>query len=173
MNFNIVTDEKILKAPCSDVTPEEVPFLTERLQSELEEYNLSNPKNPGVGLAAPQIGINKRACYIHHPSLELFLINPKIVDGYDFNQIREGCLSIPNRQISVNRYNHVLVESYNYSEGFILSGIHAIIVQHEIDHLNGILITDHLQTRANANKVSRNSPCPCGSGKKFKRCCIV
>jgi len=168
----VVTDTAILKAPCSEVDESEFAFLREKLQTSLEEHNIMHPEQNGVGLAAPQIGINKKACYIHSETLNMFLFNPVVVDAYDFNQIKEGCLSVPRRQISVERFKYLFVKASNYPDGIILSGMNAIIAQHEIDHLNGVLITDHLQTLVNEHKMNRNAPCHCGSGRKFKRCCI-
>lgn len=168
----ISTDISQLKRECLTVSENEFFFLKEQLKTALEKYNALNPNSGGIGLAAPQIGINKKACYISHRGLDLFLFNPVIEDAYDFNQMREGCLSVPGRQITIERFKHVFIKSSNYPNGIILSGMNATIAQHEIDHLNGILITDHLQTRVNDHKIKRNDPCHCGSGRKFKRCCI-
>ena len=85
----------------------------------------------------------------------------------------EGCLSIPNKIISTNRYNevHVINEIEGY-EPIIATNFLAIACQHEIDHLDGILMTDR-QTKPIINKIKigPNEKCPCGSGLKYKKCC--
>lgn len=93
----------------------------------------------GIGLAAPQIGVSLRVAIV---ALEkgtiLNLINP-IFDwkGTEFQMAAEMCLSIPNREILVSRPSKVSLG------GTIYTGLDARCIQHEIDHLNGILITDY------------------------------
>jgi peptide deformylase len=88
----------------------------------------------GVGLAAPQVGIMQRWFVTHWG--ELF-VNPEITEtrGYQFGP--EGCLSIPGKQFLVERSIEVVVGGVNYK------GAKAQVIQHEIDHLDGILISDH------------------------------
>ncbi len=115
-------------------------------------------KSDGVGLAAPQVGISKRIFVIdaspmaeENPELEGFkkaFINPVILyregDEWPFN---EGCLSIPNIREDVNRPSDIEIEYYDenfkfYREKF--DGIKARIIQHEYDHLEGILFVDRI-----------------------------
>jgi len=63
---------------------------------------------------------------------------------------------------------HVVVK--NGAEKFEATGLEAVMVQHEIDHMNGMLCFD--RGHKNKDKVGRNSLCPCGSGEKYKKCCI-
>jgi uncharacterized protein YecA (UPF0149 family) len=69
--------------------------------------------------------------------------------------------------ISIKRYNQI--EFKNDGQLFSAEGKEAQIIQHEIDHMDGILIIDK---EYKSNNVGRNDPCPCGSGKKYKKCCI-
>ncbi|MBW2654675.1 MAG: peptide deformylase [Deltaproteobacteria bacterium] len=113
---------------------------------------------PGVGLAAPQIGVNKRILLYdsnaanpnNDGSTKEFtaLINPKIIaaSGSIISE-KEACLSVLDYSADVKRYEKVTVKALNI-EGkkleFDAEGILAIIMQHEIDHLNGILFIDRI-----------------------------
>ncbi len=100
----------------------------------------------GLGLAAPQIGILQRIIVIAPEGLRpTALINPKIVvsEGEQIGQ--EGCLSIPGLYGDVKRANYIEVEALDRKGReltYELEGMHARVVQHEIDHLNGVLFID-------------------------------
>ncbi|HID91654.1 TPA: peptide deformylase [Candidatus Gracilibacteria bacterium] len=100
----------------------------------------------GVGLAAPQIGKNIRIILAVLGKKTTVLINPEILThSKTTNQDEEGCLSIPNRFGTVERWNKIELKFYN--EKFLpktrtLSDFDARIVQHEIDHLDGVLFID-------------------------------
>jgi peptide deformylase len=112
----------------------------------------------GIGLAAPQIGIPIRLFVIDaspleedHPELKDFkrvFINPKIVERSE-NQVlyNEGCLSIPNLREDVDRPDSITIqyvdENFNEHEDYF-DGIAARVIQHEYDHLEGILFTDRV-----------------------------
>ncbi len=111
----------------------------------------------GAGLAANQIFYNLRICvleikknkrYSFLPEIPLqILINPKIkilCDKSTFDSY-EGCLSVPNLRGKVKRYKEIQVDYFNEKAEFRterVSGLKAVVYQHEIDHLNGILFTD-------------------------------
>lgn len=117
----------------------------------------------GAGIAAPQVGILKNIIWVQrfdkeHFPFEVYL-NPIIVKYSEKKQTnKEGCLSIPNRrEILSNRAYTVLIE-YDTEKGEhkteMIEGFTAVIFQHEIDHLNGILYLDHLKKEINdANKT--------------------
>ena len=98
----------------------------------------------GRGLAAPQIGVPIRMIAMKHGSHFRILVNPVIVRrGRDITEGHEGCLSIPGRTVSVPRHKIVTVEwvsihGMKFSEK--LRGMDARCAQHEIDHLDGVLI---------------------------------
>ena len=107
----------------------------------------------GVGIAAPQVGILKKIIWIQrfdkeNNPFEVYY-NPKITKYTDLKQdVLEGCLSIPNvRETTHNRAYAVLLE-YDNKKGQhkceMIEAFTAVIFQHEIDHLDGILFTDHL-----------------------------
>ena len=113
-------------------------------------------ENEGIGLAAPQIGINKRLVVIDIPDEDgnqgknqLILINPVVV-AKNGNQVEseEGCLSVPGYSDKVTRYERCTVHSLdvegkeqNFED---VDGLLAICLQHEIDHLDGKLFIDYL-----------------------------
>lgn len=107
----------------------------------------------GIGLAAPQIGLNYRVILVlritnpENPPLPLLLVNPQIIDKEGQACIEEGCLSIPGQRVAVNRAEQIKVQYYNLQgqlRSELFTGITAICIQHEIDHLDGILMTDYL-----------------------------
>lgn len=108
---------------------------------------------PGVGLAAPQVGISRRLFVMdpardQEPAAPRAFLNPEIVaSGDEMRLYEEGCLSIPEMFAEVERPAAVVVR-YLSREGEMreerLEGHAATIAQHEIDHLNGVLFIDHL-----------------------------
>ncbi len=107
---------------------------------------------PGIGLAAPQIGISKRLTVIDCSSRDeeaqlLVLVNPEIIDREGESCEEEGCLSVPEYYAKVNRSEKVKVRFQDLDEQTRIietGGLTAIACQHEIDHLDGILFVDHL-----------------------------
>ena len=126
----------------------EVTSVNDRIRELLEDMGETMYHANGVGLAAPQVGILKRVIVVdpHDEETGLVkLINPEIVES-DGEQIGvEGCLSIPNFNATVKRPEHVVVK-YLDEEGnektWDAHGFPAVILSHEIDHLDGILFRD-------------------------------
>ena len=143
----IVTDEKLLRVKCEDVLPHEIGALVEKLEAELERsYQLGRP---GIGLAAPQIGIAKNIAIVRistgtGSSHNVDLVNCRISEGYDKQEFDgEGCLSFPNLVVKTMRYNEIkVVENAVEPREFQATGLFAVCIQHELDHLNGILLPD-------------------------------
>jgi peptide deformylase len=148
-----------LKTPVlkSEITQQEADELRTQLEEGMKQY-------PGLGISATQLGIKKRACLIQFGDEELFLVNPiikeKSKEGFLFY---EGCLSIPRtveRPIRTIRACKVVVDTDNLGElTFEINpagdkqGEHisketmmTVIVQHEIDHLDGFTIKDRVYT---------------------------
>ena len=108
----------------------------------------------GIGLAAPQVNIRKRIVVIDlnedGKSSPITFINPRIIKFSDEKFVnQEGCLSVPEYYAEVERAKEVEVEWFDdvgvkYKKN--LSGLMSICIQHEIDHLDGILFVDHLST---------------------------
>ncbi len=160
----IDTKSLILNAESEPLTDEDSKeLLFQQLEAELK-----NSPIKGVGLAAVQIGILKRAAIIRTESSTLNLWNPKIVSQEGELIYSEACLSHPGVVKSIRRAQEITVENGD-GRKYQFYGFDAIVVQHEIDHMNGITVADKNYTPL---KVGRNKLCPCGSQKKFKRCHI-
>ncbi len=107
---------------------------------------------PGVGLAAPQVGISKRLTVIDCSGRDedaqlLIMVNPEILSGEGESCEEEGCLSVPEYYSKVNRSTTVKVRFQDLdakSHVIEAHGLTSIACQHEIDHLDGILFVDHL-----------------------------
>lgn len=107
-------------------------------------------KAAGIGIAAPQVGESLQLAIVDIPKEmggigKVVLINPRIISAYGSEIGEEGCLSIPGIQVKVKRYKEVNVETMNLENKVVTykgTGLLARAIQHEIDHLNGILIID-------------------------------
>ena len=108
---------------------------------------------PGIGLAAPQVGISKRVIVVDvapkdAPRQPLRLVNPELVwVSDDDSRYEEGCLSVPEHYADVVRPAAIRVryrDEQNQLQELAADGLLATCIQHEIDHLDGILFIDHL-----------------------------
>jgi peptide deformylase len=111
----------------------------------------------GVGLAAPQVGISLRVIVVQMPEEEpITLINPEIVKCSGEQEVTEGCLSIPGYYGEIKRSAEVTVKGKDRRGKEIrlkASGLMAEALEHEIDHLNGILYTDHINSPEKLHKI--------------------
>lgn len=167
----IINNEDALRVKCADVLPEEVGPLVDQLEKELE-YS-ARVGRPGIGLAAPQIGIAKNIAIVrlgHYHKVDL--VNCKIKNQYDKTMFRgEGCLSFPGRIENTMRYQEThIVDNLVSPNLFIATGLMSIVCQHELDHLNSILLPD-IAISVVKKKPKPNDRCICNSGKKYKKCC--
>lgn len=124
----------------------------------------------GVGLAAPQIGELVRVFVIdvsdeNEAPNPIVFINPKIIKKTGAVNSHEGCLSFPDAYTDVRRYKNVTVKAYDISgRQFLLEATDGTLlaraIQHEFDHLDGVLFIDHSRNRFDADKVleERNLP---------------
>jgi len=112
-------------------------------------------KHRGLGLAAPQVGYLIKLIITAEP-WSLVLINPKITKtSLETEILEEGCLSLPNICLPIERSKEVIVEALNQKGKkikLIARNLLARVIQHEIDHLNGILITDRYKPYDKAKK---------------------
>ncbi|WP_315114968.1 peptide deformylase [uncultured Clostridium sp.] len=121
--------------------------IDDRLQLLLDDMLETMYHNNGVGLAAPQVGILKRAVVIDIGEGPVFLINPEIIEEEGTCIDEEGCLSIPGEAGTVKRPYRVKVKALNRAgEEILVEGedFMARALCHEIDHLNGILFVDKI-----------------------------
>ncbi len=113
---------------------------------------------PGrVGLAAPQVGVSLRVIVISLPEAEdIAIVNPEIVRRRGERLINEGCLSVPGYFGQVKRAESVTVKGRDQSGKEIrikADGLLAQALEHEIDHINGVLYLDHLESMDNLYKI--------------------
>lgn len=166
------TEFLLTPTPKTEFTAKEAEELEELLKNGLDKY-------PGLGISATQLGIKKRACYIkfgdEESGRELFLLNPVITyrsnEGFIFY---EGCLSIPKtvqNPLKTIRACKVVVQTDNLGEltfeinregdknQVSVETMMTVIVQHEIDHLDGITIKDRVYSTTRKVKAApgRNS----------------
>lgn len=139
-----------LKQVCEPIEPgEEARRIAEDL---LDTMNTV----PGVGIAAPQIGVLRRVILVdasrnprHDPGHGLMLlVNPVIVAAEGTQVFKEGCLSIPQYLANIERARAVTVEAWTpdgESVRFDAEDFEAVVIQHELDHLDGILFLDRIR----------------------------
>lgn len=134
--------DEILKKKSKEITD-----VDDRIRELLDDMVETMHKYDGVGLAAVQVGILKRAIVIdigdEHGIIKL--INPVIIKSKGKQRVEEGCLSFPNKFVKVERPNEVVVEGLDeYGEKITIKGkeLLAQALLHEIDHLNGVVLTD-------------------------------
>lgn len=128
----IIKDIKELRRPSIPVDKDE------DLSDVVQDLKDTLATVEGYGLTANQIGVYKQLAYIKVGDEEAVLLNPKILQREEKIKFKEGCLSIPGVEIYTDRYNKITFESNG--EEFEAEGLLAIIIQHEVDHMNGITI---------------------------------
>ena len=163
----IIKDKIKLQEKCSPVSVSEGEEIGVRLLHELRE------SENGIGLAANQIGINKRVCVINVKE-PLVLINPKIVEKSKEKFVfPEGCLSFPNDKIKTIRHESIVVEADNHEGKLSFSAnsqdindaFECVCVQHEIDHLNGITMFER-EFKQEPIVKGKNAPLKIGRNEK-------
>lgn len=159
-NYFIYSDSLVLRSYSSNITNFKSPYLkllTERMYSTVRD-----PQHPGVGIAAPQLGINKRVIWVKRYDLSgdpfQCYLNARITQYSDTVKLRpDGCLSIPG--IAESSYRAIWIDvEYDLTDGThhnerIEQEYTAHIFQHEIDHLNGIVFLDRLVNNRNEHFI--------------------
>lgn len=122
--------------------------------SELMTATVTHPSQDGVGIAGPQVGLNRRVVAVQRfdKEGEPFEVYPNISIVWASDSLAygaEGCLSVPGRRGEVLRSQEIVIEYADISESVktvrdTISGFTAVIFQHEVDHLNGVLYIDRL-----------------------------
>jgi peptide deformylase len=123
----------------------------------------------GVGLAAPQVGVPLQVVVIQMPDEEdvITLINPEIVKTSEESEdMTEGCLSLPGYKGDVKRFTSITVKARD-REGKLIrikgEGLMAQALQHEVDHVNGIVFVDHLESMDKLEKTEAEDEEEAGS----------
>jgi peptide deformylase len=152
-----VRDILLHPAACLKQVAVPVTRFDQTLQQQLSDLEDTLALAPGcVGIAAPQIGYSVRVLITDVSETKggrygrLILINPEIIDRQGQVRGREGCLSVPDFTGNVIRAEDVIVQAQDRNgqqQVFEFSGFEARVVQHEIDHLDGLLFLDRLVSR--------------------------
>ena len=175
--------EPVLRQPARPLTPDEV--QSQAIQGLIAHMRETMHQAPGVGLAAPQVGVPFQIAVIEdreeylaelsagrlaelerRPVPYHVIINPTIALGSEIVEFFEGCLSVARFGAAVPRSRQVVVECWNERAEAVrieATGWYARILQHEIDHLNGRLYLDRLEPRSfmtmeNHQKYWKNLP---------------
>ncbi len=148
----------------------EVHKVSQKIKVLVEDLLDTMYSQNGVGLAAPQIGENVRVFVIdvsmeNEPLNPMVFINPKIIKKTGACLSREGCLSFPNAFTDVRRYANIMVKAMDRNgRSFVLEAkdgtLLARAIQHEFDHLDGILFIDHSINRFEADEVLKKNNLP-------------
>lgn len=150
IQITVPAELSILTSVSKDINPGDklLPVLARRMYLAMRDV-----RRPGIGIAAPQVGINRNIIWVKRydkagEPFELY-INPKITWRSELlRRGMEGCLSIPDLSGNVVR-NYTIKLNYQDQYGKhkeeLIEGFTAVIFQHETDHLNGILFTDRLK----------------------------
>jgi len=162
MEIKIYGDKELRKKAIS------INNITTEIENLASEMIQVMHKKDGVGLAAPQVGISKRLIVIDYkpeaeklsspitlgesyliPLMPVTIINPEIISSSQETFIyEEGCLSVPQIYANVERPRKIIIKAKllnNEEISFECGGLLSIIIQHEIDHLNGILFVDKVK----------------------------
>ena len=128
-------------------------LITDEVRDLVKDMKETMLAENGIGLSAPQVGVNLRVIVVQLMSAGKLvgpvqeMINPVITNySEDSMEYEEGCLSIPGEYIRINRPRSIHVKFQTLSgkyKKWYLKGLEARIVQHEIDHLDGILMSDY------------------------------
>jgi peptide deformylase len=145
---------KILTYPDPELKKKSAPVtvINDKIRELVADMAETMYDAPGVGLAAPQIGVHQRVIVIDvagkdEPPDLVVAINPVIVHAEGEEYEEEGCLSVPKYSANVRRHARVVVKALNLEGEEVTwkaDELLAIAFQHEIDHLDGILFIDHI-----------------------------
>jgi len=143
--------DKVLRENSIDIEE-----ITDKETELFEKMLFTMKRFIGIGLAAPQIGINKKLIVAEVEERTIKLANPEIVKFNGTDQMTEGCLSVPNFSAGIERSYEIIVKGLNEKGEAIYietEGLLARVLQHEIDHLHGKLIIDYLPFKENPKRV--------------------
>ncbi|MCH9016278.1 MAG: peptide deformylase [Chloroflexi bacterium] len=154
-----ILDMRLLPDPILRKQAKKVAKVTPQLKKLVENMVETMRDQRGVGLAANQVGSLQKVAVIETPEMEepMVLINPEIMKTEGDRQVEEGCLSVPGYRGMVNRSEKVRVKAMGLDGKIYRVNADELLAQaleHEIDHLNGILYIDHLVDRDSLYKVT-------------------
>jgi len=148
MILPVLTYPHPLLAQCADP----VEHISSEVRALAQDMLETMYSKEGIGLAAPQVGVSKRLIVVDASGPDKredarILINPVIVSAGGLTESNEGCLSVLNYRTKVQRFEQIRLQALGLDGAaleFDADGMLAICLQHEIDHLNGLLFIDHV-----------------------------
>lgn len=137
----VLSPDPVLRTVC-----ELVETFDSTLRDVADEMLALMHQHSGIGLAAPQVGLRQRLIVASIENRPFVLANPEVTDAGEPRDFVEGCLSLPGVQVNVRRPERIRVAGYDrhgQRRIFGAAGLWARVIQHELDHLNGVLICDY------------------------------
>ncbi|NLL42026.1 MAG: peptide deformylase [Firmicutes bacterium] len=141
--------------PVLEKTAEEVPRITKKIAKLIDDMLETMYEANGIGLAAPQVGVSKRIVVLDVGEGPVVLVNPQIAASSGEEIDVEGCLSIPERWVYVKRATEVEVTGRDEKGKPVriqADGLYARALQHEIDHLDGVLMLERMIAEAEVDE---------------------
>ena len=144
MNLAVIQKypNSVLRQKCTSVNK-----ITGKEKEVFEKMVFTMKHFCGIGLAAPQIGISKKLIVAEVKDRTVKLANPEIIDIRGSDNMTEGCLSVPDVTVDIERPDRIIVKGLNEKGQAVeikANGLLARVLQHEIDHLKGKLIIDYM-----------------------------
>ncbi len=134
-----------------------VPTVDGSIQRLIDDMIQTMRQTNGVGLAAPQVGVSLRVVVLQMPGEEpITIVNPQIVKRSGEREVIEGCLSVPGYYGEIKRSVSVTVKGWDRQGKAIrikATGLMAQALEHELDHLNGILYIKHIESQDKLHKI--------------------
>ncbi len=134
-----------------------VPTVDGSIQQLIDDMIQTMRQTNGVGLAAPQVGVSLRVVVLQMPGEEpVAIVNPQMVKRSGEREVTEGCLSVPGYYGEIKRSVSVTVKGWDRQGKAIrikATGLMAQALEHELDHLNGILYIDHIESQDKLHKI--------------------
>lgn len=137
----VLYPDRVLRTVCQPVD-----IFDSALRDLADEMLSLMQRHEGIGLAAPQVGLRQRLMVACVAEQSLMLANLEVMDSAEPRDSIEGCLSLPGVQVPVRRPERIRVIGYDVlgrRRSFGAVGLWARVIQHELDHLNGVLICDY------------------------------
>ena len=185
MEFKIIPNEQ---TPClNDIVYPDMTLYIDSHRTELVDFlEFAQTQDTAVGLAANQCSLDDERCMVRafalrdlHTKEFSIVIDPHITREFGIKELKgEGCLTWKGRKIIAERYRGVEVNYFTmdgkHVTGEIHKGFEGQIWQHEINHLNGVEedVVESYVPDPRPIQAGRNEVCPCGSGLKYKKCCL-
>jgi len=185
MNFEIIPNEQTPEVP--KIAFSDGKLFVEHYREELEVFlGFAKDQHTAVGLSANQCSLDGERFMMRVFALRNLLthrwslvIDPHITKYIGVKESQsEGCLTWKDQKIIADRYRGVEVDYFNMDgervTGEIHHGFEGQIWQHELNHLDGVeeRVVSQYYPDPKPIDVERNEPCPCGSGLKYKKCCL-